>query len=197
MDSKVTQDNDKLSPKFVWIVVAITIVLNLIICSVIYFVSTKEYVIQFKSGTHMIFEVKASSGATLKDALYRTSSDKPGYIFEGWYLDDETFVNEYELPETMPSRNITVYGKWTKDKFDITFDANGGIFPPGAVTTVRLEYDLIIAENISRVSVPTNGDKQFLGWGRTQTSSVPITTENKTMNRVSPRDFTLYAIWGD
>ncbi len=197
MDSKVTQDNDKLNPKFVWIVVAITIVLNLIICSIIYITSTKEYVIQFKNDSQELFSIRAVSGAPL-ESIGSTGSLKSGYVFEGWFLDDKTFTNRYVLPETMPAKNVTVYGKWTKDKFTITFDANGGEFAPGAVTSVELEYDLVIASNISHVSIPVNGTKQFLGWGRYDFATVSISTEaDKDYNKVPPRDITLYAIWGD
>lgn len=204
MSSKVeatnatNEKNEELSPKFIWTVVAITIVLNLIICSVIYLVLTKEYVIQFKSESQVMFEVKAASGAVLDDTIQSTSAKKPGYVFEGWFLDNGTFVHKYEVPTTMPSKNVTVYGKWTKEQYTITFDANGGSFAPGAKTSIDLEYEEVIYDNISSIGIPRLDGKTFLGWGRNDTSTSPITNDkNKLANLVPARDITLYAIWGD
>lgn len=38
---------------------------------------------------------------------------KMGYIFAGWFLDEELTV-PYEFPETMPAEDANIYAKWTE-----------------------------------------------------------------------------------
>ena len=47
---------------------------------------------------------------------------KEGYTFIGWYYDNEewSFIKDYV------TENITLEAKWEKNKYTVTFDANGG-----------------------------------------------------------------------
>lgn len=55
-----------------------------------------------------------------------TVADKPtleGYTFNGWYYNDaltESFI--------MPEENVTIEGSWTVNEYEITLNANGGLF---------------------------------------------------------------------
>ncbi|MCQ2753333.1 MAG: InlB B-repeat-containing protein [Bacilli bacterium] len=50
---------------------------------------------------------------------------KDGYVFNGWYLDDETFKNKFNFTKTHVSSSFTLYAKWIENsnKVTITLDA--------------------------------------------------------------------------
>ncbi len=52
-------------------------------------------------------------------------TEKEGYVFEGWYYDEE-FTKEFSFDDSIES-TLTVYGKWTK----VTDDPSGDIPKPG------------------------------------------------------------------
>lgn len=76
------------------------------------------------------------------------------YSFEGWYMDEE-FTTPVESGSSISS-NITLYAKWKKIAFNITFDNNG------------MGQTLNAIENVSKVPYSleylTHEGYQFLGW---------------------------------
>jgi len=59
----------------------------------------------------------------------------PHYAVEGWYYDADCteFAAGYG-EEFYPTGNVTLYAKWSEG-YLVTFDANGGYFPDGNMTT--------------------------------------------------------------
>jgi phosphate transport system substrate-binding protein len=58
--------------------------------------------------------VQAITGITSGSTIaLPTEPTKDGYIFSGWFIDDNTFLNEFTL-STPVTQNITVYAKWTE-----------------------------------------------------------------------------------
>ncbi len=192
MDSSVVKNDDKLSPKFIWIVVAITIVLNIIICSIIYITANSTFVIKFNNGNQVLFELKATPGTDIT-SYNAAFSSKSGFSFDGWFLDDENFSLPYSFPEEMPSRNVIVYGKWSRIDYTITFDANGGKFEQDPVTTLTLPFESVLYDSLAEVSIPTYETKSFVGWAVRSDETSPIDQNY----HVQARDVTLYAIWQD
>ena len=81
---------------------------------------------------------------------------KAGFTFDGWY-EDSTFSTKFNF-DTPITDNMTLYAKWTENKYTLTFDANGGTGTMADVTDVSGEYTL-----------PANGftapaGKQFKAW---------------------------------
>jgi uncharacterized repeat protein (TIGR02543 family) len=61
-----------------------------------------------------------------------------GYTFSGWY-SEETFVTIYTFTN-MPSQNITLYAKWTINKYSIIFYENNG----SLVDDITQDYETLI-----------------------------------------------------
>ena len=81
---------------------------------------------------------------------------REGFTFDGWY-EDSTFSKKFDF-NTPITDNMTLYAKWTENKYTLTFDANGGSGTMTPVTDLTGEYTL-----------PANGftapaGKQFKAW---------------------------------
>ena len=107
---------------------------------------------------------------------------KEGFTFDGWY-EDSTFSKKFDF-NTPITDSMTLYAKWTENKYTLTFDANGGTGTMTAIADLTGEYTL-----------PSNGftapsGKQFKGWSLTADGAI-VTKVDMTENR------TVYAIWED
>ena len=107
---------------------------------------------------------------------------KEGFTFDGWY-EDSTFSKKFDF-NTPITDSMTLYAKWTENKYTLTFDANGGSGTMTPKTDLTGEYTL-----------PSNGftapsGKQFKGWS--------LTTDGETVTKVDmTENKTVYAIWED
>ena len=114
-----------------------------------------------------------------------TNPTRDGFTFEGWFLDDETFENEYTF-SSMPASNITLYAKWTEvaeNESTITFVSNGG----SAVAPLVAEEGSAISEPAE----PTREGYTFVAWYTDNG-----TFENLYSFTTMPvDDLTLYADW--
>jgi uncharacterized repeat protein (TIGR02543 family) len=89
-----------------------------------------------------------------------TAPTKTGYTFDGWYTDDDTFLDEYTF-STMPAESFTLYAKWIEDEpqpetYTITFNSNGG----GDISAITKEA----GESITAPTAPTRDYYTFNGW---------------------------------
>ena len=105
---------------------------------------------------------------------------KVGFTFDGWY-EDSTFSKKFDF-NTPITDSMTLYAKWTENKYTLTFDANGG---SGTMTPK--------ADLTGEYTLPANGftapsGKQFKGWSLTTDGAI-VTKVDMTENR------TVYAIW--
>ncbi len=88
---------------------------------------------------------------------------KKGYIFDGWYLDEELTI-EY-IFSTMPAENITLYAKWNVEQYTITFDTDGG----DIIAPITKNYGEVI-------EIPDNPRKEgytFVGWDQEIPATMP------------------------
>ena len=107
---------------------------------------------------------------------------KVGFTFDGWY-EDSTFSTKFNF-DTPITDNMTLYAKWTENKYTLTFDANGGSGTMAPIADLTGEYDLPANE----FTAPTG--KQFKGWS--------LTTDGATVSKVAmTENRTVYAIWED
>ena len=105
---------------------------------------------------------------------------KDKYIFRGWY-EDSTFSKKFDF-NTPITDSMTLYAKWTENKYTLTFDANGGTGSMTAIADLTGEYTLPANE----FTAPSG--KQFKGWSLTTDGAI-VTKVDMTENR------TVYAIW--
>ena len=112
------------------------------------------------------------------DAIPTHTPVKAGYTFNGWYLDaDFTEGKEYNPTwETVianaPAENnytMTVYAKWTANKYTIKYGVNGG----NAVENTVLVYNAEQAPEIPEVTPEKEGNS-FVDWYLE--SAAPFTT---------------------
>ena len=94
-----------------------------------------------------------------------TAPDNPtrkGYTFKGW---------DKEIPETMPSENITVKAQWKINQYTITFDTNGG----NEIAPITQDY----GAEITTPDNPTRKGYTFKGWDKEIPKTMPA--ENITI----------------
>jgi uncharacterized repeat protein (TIGR02543 family) len=120
---------------------------------------------------------------TIGQSLTLVNPTKPGYTFEGWYLDEQhqTQVNVTNLP----INDITLHAKWNLITYTITYEYHGG-----EVTNNPLTYS--IESSTIQLTNPVRPGYAFGGW---------FTNESFTGNPVeqiqagSIHDITLHAKW--
>jgi uncharacterized repeat protein (TIGR02543 family) len=105
---------------------------------------------------------------------------KSGYTFDGWYIDKDC-TEAYNF-NTQITDDLTLYAKWTINKYDVTFESNGG----STVNKQTVEYN-------SKAVKPNNPKKSgytFDGWYTDSKCT-------KTFDFRTPviEDTTLYAKW--
>ena len=107
-----------------------------------------------------------------------------GYTFGGWYTDQAcTDGNEFSF-DTKITRDITLYAKWTKNLYTVTFDVDG---QTDLIHSVSVEHG-------SGVSKPTNPTKEgytFDGWYTDATHTNKYTNWGDSITR----NTTFYARW--
>ena len=107
---------------------------------------------------------------------------KEGFTFDGWY-EDSTFSKEFDF-NTPITNSMTLYAKWTENKYTLTFNANGGSGTMEPIADLTGEHTLPANE----FTAPTG--KKFKGWSLTADGTI-VTKVDMTENR------TVYAIWED
>lgn len=109
------------------------------------------YTISFDSnGGSSVNNVTGNYDTNIPNIIIPT---KEGYTFSGWYIDNETFIEAYEL--TKFREVITLYAKWTEYPV-ISFNTNGG----SDVTPISNNSG-------STITAPNNPTKEhfsFVGW---------------------------------
>jgi len=141
-----------------------------------------EYYISFdaKGGT-------SCTGMTVKERSEITlpSTTKKGYTFIGWYNADTGGVkigvagDKYTV-----SGDITLYARWTQNKYKVSFNTDGGTPCPEIIAPEGSEIAL---------SSTTKDDYTFIGWYSGETGGVKIGVAGDKYT-VSG-DITLYARW--
>ena len=122
--------------------------------------NTNKYTITFDTnGGSEIAPITQDYGTEI------TAPDNPtrkGYTFKGW---------DKEIPETMPSENITVKAQWKINQYTIAFDTNGG----SEITPITQDYG-------TKITVPDNPTRKgytFKGWDKEIPEAMPA--ENITV----------------
>ena len=123
--------------------------------------------------------VESASGLAIE---VPTQPTKEGYRFDGYYLDNETFLNDFEFSNGV-TENTVVYVKWVK-VWTVTIYPNNGDENP----------TIVVVDDGSEYEIPSfiNSGSDFEGWYTTSsfdasskyTSGTPVTG-----------DVTIYANW--
>jgi len=99
---------------------------------------------------------------------------REGYTFDGWFEDDNLSIS-FDI-EKMPSKDFTLYAKWTINQYTITFDSNGGT----EVESISQNYATTV----------TRKGYTFDGWYTDSTL-----TKRFTFTTMPANDLNLYGKW--
>lgn len=108
-----------------------------------------QYTVTFDFGNGTVDEETLNHGAEI---AYPDNTDRTGHVFGGWF-EDENFETAFE--ETIATRDIIIYGKWTLLQCTVTFD-----YGDGSTTVKTLEYG-------DQIPFPVGTEKKgytFVGW---------------------------------
>lgn len=112
------------------------------------------------------------------------SPTRSGYSFGGWY-SDSGFTKKVTTIDKGSTGNKTLYAKWSKKKYTITYKLNGGTANSANPTSYYVTTDTITLQN------PTRKGYTFKGWY----SDSSYTKKVITINKGSTGNKTLYARW--
>lgn len=138
-----------------------------------------SYTINFESnGGSVVSSIVANYGSSITKP---TDPTRDGFIFAGWYTDNNTFNNPFNF-QTMPANDLTLYAKWIR-LYEISFDSQGG---------TSLDSRLVQENSqIGNLPTPTKVGYTFLGWYTEPNGAGVKITATTVYNFGS--DITLYA----
>ncbi len=147
-------------------------------------VAPTQYKLVFETnGGKTIGDLLKDSGTVIDLSDYTT--EKNGFIFDGWYLDDE--LKNKAPNEITLTKDTTVYAKWKESaptvENTLTFETNGGSSIPSITETTVKDIDL-------STKIPTKSGYTFVGW-YTDTALTHKVGTTITLDK----DITLYAKW--
>jgi len=122
-----------------------------------------------------------------------TSPFRTGYIFDGWYTDDESFLNKYVF-STALTGDLKLYAKWNLINYTVVYN-KGVSGATGSTANSSHTYD-------EPKPLTANGyfytGNTFVGWAKTEGGTVEFTDEQSVVNLTTENNATvmLYARWG-
>ncbi|MGI6781999.1 MAG: InlB B-repeat-containing protein [Acholeplasmataceae bacterium] len=131
-------------------------------------------------------------------ALKANTFIKTGYTFVGWALtaDGTKKYNNEESVKNLTSvkdGEVTLYAVWQINKYNVTFNTNGGNATPATPGHSNIEYGATFKLNKNQF---TRTGYQFAGWSKLQTGEYQYTDEQNVSNLTTENiTVTLYAIW--
>lgn len=138
----------------------------------------KEVSFNTNGGSEIHTQPVAYNNTLIKPA----DPNKTGYSFGGWYKE-AACINVWNISTDKVTSNITLFAKWTINKYTVSFNSQGGT----AVAKTTVNYNTIIASP----AVPQKTGYTFGGW---YSDAVCITKWNFATNKVTG-SITLYAKW--
>lgn len=119
-----------------------------------------------------------------------TVPTKAGYSFVCW-CSDITLQNEVDWSTFTFGQYDTVYGKWEKAPFTVTFDANGGKFSNG---TGYASFTALYGDAVEAPVAPTRTGYGFVGWFYDKALTQQVSFNSFT---IPSSNVTVYAKWSD
>ena len=111
-----------------------------------------SYTVSFNSqGGSTISSISANYNTTISSP----TPSKTGYTFAGWYKEANC-INAWNFSSDKVTSNITLYAKWTTNKYTVTFYSNGG----SDVPDIQVDYNSTFAAP----TPPTRTGYTFAGW---------------------------------
>ncbi|MEY9974480.1 putative repeat protein (TIGR02543 family) [Lysinibacillus sp. RC46] len=107
---------------------------------------------------------------------------KEGYTFAGWYKD-KGLTEVWDFDQDLVTKDITLYAKWSKVSYIVTFDSNGGSKVPS--------QSVVPGELVKAPSNPVKEGYTFTGWYKDKGLAEAWNIDQDVVEK----DITLYAKW--
>ena len=108
---------------------------------------------------------------------------REGYTFAGWFTEQNGGTQVMNDTVVTIAKDHKLYARWTKNSYEVKFDANGGAVTP---ETMTVTYGDVYGE----LPTPTREGYTFAGWFTEQNGGTPVRPED-----VVTASHTLYAHW--
>jgi len=108
--------------------------------------------------------------------------EKKGYTFKGWYKNKE-LTEGWNFDQEVVKKDITLYAKWSKESYTVTFDTNGG----SEVLAQEVGYNELVKAPVA----PTKTGYTFDGWHKDNKLTIPWDFAKDIVTK----NVTLYAKW--
>ena len=113
-----------------------------------------------------------------------SNPSKKGYVFKGWYRD-KNYKKKVTAIEKGSTGKVTLYAKWAKEKYTITYKLNGG------KNNKKNPKTYTITSKTIKLEKPSRKGYVFKGWYRDKKCTKKVTSVKKG----STGKITLYAKW--
>ncbi len=137
----------------------------------------QRYTVSFETdGGSVINPIEVKYGTAIAELI----PIKANYTFLGWYTDAE-FTQAYDFA-TEIKEDITLYAKWKKDSYTVSFNSNGGT----AVESQTVEH----GDSAVKPADPTKDEYTFDGW-----FTDAELTKAYDFTKAVEKELVLYAKW--
>ena len=126
------------------------------------------------------------------ESLSQNTFTKQGYSFAGWATSatsNVVYADQASVGNLVAEGEITLYAKWTANKYNVVFNSNGG---EGSMAPQEFVYDE--SQKLSAVSFTKEGHS-FAGWATSANGEVVYSDLENVNNLSTSNDVTLYAKW--
>ena len=113
-----------------------------------------------------------------------SNPSKKGYVFKGWYCDKKCTKKVTSIKKGSTGK-VTLYAKWAKEKYTITYKLNGG------KNNKKNPKIYTITSKMIKLAAPTRKGYVFKGWY----SDKKCTRKVTSIKKGSTGKITLYAKW--
>ena len=114
--------------------------------------TTQKYSAFFYNQTTLVASVETEFNKTVSEP---SSPSKTGYVFDGWFEDNQTFTVSFDSSKSY-NKDVSFYAKWKAAQYTVTFDTNGGT---SDVQSANVTFDELIT-----LPTPTRTGYAFDGW---------------------------------
>ena len=155
---------------------------------------TDKATVRYKKNNYSVSPVEAPTRTGYTFGGYYTQAAGAGVQVvsaEGQWLANATDYTDADK-KWLVKEDITLYAKWTANKYTVTFDGNGAT--GGSMSEQGFTYG---SEQTLTKNGFTYGDYVFLGWSKEAKGTVEYTDQQSVSNLTTENngEVVLYAIW--
>ena len=137
--------------------------------------SEKSYKVTFETdGGKAVDPLVLTEGAKFPDV----KTTKDNYTFDHWEDKNGSTV---KAGDVLPTQDITLYAKWKRNTFKVSFDSKGGSSVPSITVNA--------GDKLSLPADPTKENYNFVRWEDKNGTTI------HDQALLAPEDVTLYAVW--